>query len=463
MFIDAAVINVKAGDGGAGSVAWRRQKYEPKGGPAGGDGGRGGDVVFVADEGLNTLIDFMGRPVWEAADGGPGEKKQKHGADGTHLFIRVPVGTLIYDDATGELLADIGRVKAPAGLAAGVGVSEGVGEVAAAEAGAGAVAGTVEQFVVARGGYGGFGNEHYKSSVNQAPTYAHPGQKGEVRRVRLELKLLADVGLVGLPNAGKSTLLAALTKARPKIASYPFTTLSPQLGVAELDATRRLVIADIPGLIEGASTGKGLGHDFLKHIERTRVIIHLLDVQPDNASQGGTPARNYRLIRKELRAYSRVLSERAEVIALNKLDLLESDEARAQAVQKLRKELKLPEGVPVVPVSGAAHQGTGALLELVWTLSRSADDRPAGPLAGARAGAKRVVAKKAGARAGAKAKVQANASARAKLEAGRSAKVKSKVSTKTKVRTGAGTKVRRASAAASKARRATAGVRRRGL
>jgi|GEM_PF-18791 len=417
MFIDSAVISIRAGDGGGGTVAWRRQKYEPKGGPAGGDGGRGGDVVFIADEGLNTLIDFMGRPSWEADHGGPGEKKQKHGADGTHLFIRVPVGTLIYDEQTGELLADIAKprhtlsaanasasaatgtkqagenstltaTKPSAGQSAngvmsgeshgvgGEGASDGASDGASegAEEGEGGSSGPVSSdvFVAARGGFGGFGNEHYKSSVNQTPTHAHPGQKGESRRLRLELKLLADVGFVGLPNAGKSTLLAALTKARPKIASYPFTTLSPQLGVAELDATRRLVIADIPGLIEGASAGKGLGHDFLKHIERTRVLVHLLDAEPDNASKGGTPARNYRMIRKELRAYSRVLSERAEVIALNKLDLFEDDAARDLAVQKLRKDLKLPEQVRVLAISGATHKGTAELLEHVWNLARIA-------------------------------------------------------------------------------------------
>jgi len=330
MFVDQAVITVKAGDGGAGHTAFRRQKYEPKGGPSGGDGGRGGDVLLRADTGLNTLLDFQGRPIWEAQAGEPGSKKQQHGSDGQHLVVRVPPGTIVIDHETGTQLADIG----PDG-----------------------------EFVVARGGYGGFGNEHYKSSTNQTPTYAHPGQKGEARVIRLELKLLADVGLLGLPNAGKSTLLAALTKAQPKIGAYPFTTLSPQLGVGELDPSRRLVIADIPGLIEGASQGKGLGHDFLRHIERTKVLVHLLDVSPID---GSDPAKNYRTIRKELRRYSRVLAEREEVICLNKMDLLTSDPERAEAVAKLRKALKLQPRVKVLALSGATHQGTRSLLEELW-------------------------------------------------------------------------------------------------
>ncbi|MFT3686176.1 MAG: GTPase ObgE [Phycisphaerales bacterium] len=307
MFVDSALITVRAGRGGAGAVTFRREKFEPKGGPSGGDGGRGGDVLLHAEPGLNTLLDFRNRPDWEAENGENGRKKQQHGADGRHLVIRVPMGTLVFDGKTGEQLADIGMPPN-------------------------------DEFVAARGGHGGFGNEHYKSPTNQTPTYAHPGQEGEVRDLRLELKLLAHVGLVGLPNAGKSTLLKALTHANPKIGAYPFTTLSPQLGVAELDPTRRLVIADIPGLIEGASEGVGLGMDFLRHIERTKVLVHLLDVMPPD---GSDPADNYRTIRKELEQYSAPLAEREEVICLNKLDLLENDEAREAAVGKLRAKLKL--------------------------------------------------------------------------------------------------------------------------
>lgn len=334
MFVDQAIITLKAGDGGAGHSSFRRQKYEAKGGPDGGDGGRGGDVILVADEGLNTLLDFQGRPEWAASHGDPGSKKQQHGRDGMHLIVRVPAGTLVYNNDTGELLADIGKPGTEAG-----------------------------QYVAVRGGFGGFGNEHYKSSTNQTPTYAHPGQKGEEITVRLELKLLADVGLLGLPNAGKSTLLAALTRATPKIGDYPFTTLTPQLGVAELDPARRLVIADIPGLIEGAADGKGLGIDFLKHIERTKVLVHLLDCAPVD---GADPAVSYRTIRKELRRYSRVLAERREIIVLNKVDLLENDEARQAAVAKLRTKLKLQPHVQVIPISGAINHGTRELLKVIW-------------------------------------------------------------------------------------------------
>lgn len=337
MFVDSAIITVRAGNGGRGAATFRREKFDAKGGPNGGDGGRGGDVILRADEGLNTLLDFRGRPEWEAPLGEDGRKKQQHGSDGQHLYIRVPAGTLVYDQDSGDLLADI----KPG-----------------------------EEVIVARGGFGGFGNEHYKSSTNQAPTYSHPGQSGEVRVLRLELKLLADVGLVGLPNAGKSTLLAALTRANPKIAAYPFTTLSPQLGVAELDPSRRLVIADIPGLIEGASEGAGLGLEFLKHIERTKVLVHLLDVMPPD---GGDPAENYRTIRKELAAYSKVLAERREIIGLNKLDLLPDEAERKLAVdgisKRLQKQITKRTHVPeVLALSGAAKMGTKVLLERLWKI-----------------------------------------------------------------------------------------------
>ncbi|HZW06748.1 MAG TPA: GTPase ObgE, partial [Phycisphaerales bacterium] len=332
MFVDSAIITVRAGNGGPGHVSFRREKFEPKGGPSGGDGGRGGDVVVRTDQGINTLFDFRGRPLWEAEHGEAGRKKQQHGKDGRHLIIRVPAGTLVFDAVSGVQLADLGPG---------------------------------EEYVAARGGHGGFGNEHYKSPTNQTPTYAHPGQEGEVRELRLELKLLADVGLLGLPNAGKSTLLKALTHANPKIAAYPFTTLSPQLGVAELDPTRRLVVADIPGLIEGASQGIGLGIEFLRHIERTKVLVHLLDVMPPD---GSDPADNYRTIRRELEQYSAPLAEREEVICLNKLDLLEDDAARDEAMKSLRARLKLGREVRVLPLSGATHQGTRALLETLWEI-----------------------------------------------------------------------------------------------
>lgn len=349
MFVDRAIITVRAGDGGPGAVSFRRLKYEPKGGPDGGNGGHGGDVVFETDEGRNTLLDFRGNPDWEAQPGEPGGKKQCTGADGRHCVIRVPVGTLVYNDDGGELLVDLNRPG--------------------------------QRHIIAAGGRGGFGNEHYKGPSNQVPTYAHPGFPGERFTLRLELKLLADVGLVGLPNAGKSTLLAALTRATPKIADYPFTTLAPQLGVAELDGPgpstrsrgtsgratgrRRIVVADLPGLIEGASKGAGLGHDFLRHIERTRVIVHVLDAVPPDGSK---PSKNYRLIRKELAGYSSELAERDEVIVLNKMDLIPDEKERTAAVKKLRSELKLGRDTEVLALSGAAHLGTRELLERLWSM-----------------------------------------------------------------------------------------------
>lgn len=320
---------VFAGKGGDGKIAFRRAKGLPKGGPNGGDGGRGGDVILRVDEGLNTLVDFRGIYEWKAADGEGGGKKQCTGADADDKIIRVPAGTVVYDENTEEQLADLGPG---------------------------------EEIVIAKGGKGGFGNEHFKSATNQTPRQATPGEPGQTRALRLELKVIAEVGLLGLPNAGKSTFLKAVTRADPKVADYPFTTLSPQLGIASLDLTRRLVIADIPGLIEGASGGAGLGHDFLRHIERTRVLIHLLDVEPDN---GKRPADNYRAIRKELMGYSSELAEKPELIALNKLDLM-TDEDQAQTIADLRAELQLDAETEIYGVSGATGLGCEKLLEAAY-------------------------------------------------------------------------------------------------
>lgn len=330
MFVDHAVIHVKAGDGGAGCVSFRREKYVPKGGPDGGNGGDGGSVIILADPNVSTLYDFKGQHHWNAQRGEDGMSSQCSGTKGQDCIIRMPAGTQIFDHHSGQLIHD---------LKPG------------------------EHIVIAKGGRGGFGNEHFKRSTNQTPRQAEPGEPGESRHLRLELKLIADVGLIGMPNAGKSTLLAALTRATPKIGDYPFTTLAPQLGIAELDPTRRLVIADIPGLIEGAARGAGLGHDFLRHVERTRVLVHLLDAFPPD---GSDPADNYRTIRAELAAYAPALAEKPEIIALNKLDLVATEKERQDLARDLRKKLKLGARDELLPISGAAKLGTRPLLEKLW-------------------------------------------------------------------------------------------------
>ena len=275
MFVDEAKIYVKAGDGGAGCVSFRREKFTPKGGPDGGDGGSGGSVIFVADENKNTLLDFAGKHHWIAERGQHGMGSKCFGLSGNDLVIQVPVGTMVFDADTDMLIADMDKDE--------------------------------KRVVIAQGGMGGRGNVHYKSSTNQAPRYAQTGTEGVARNLKLELKLIADVGLVGMPNAGKSTLLRTISHARPKVADYPFTTLEPQLGIADLVGDRRMVIADIPGLIEGAKDGAGLGHAFLKHIERTKIIVHLLDLYPTDNSN---PAENYKKIRSEIEAFSEVLANK---------------------------------------------------------------------------------------------------------------------------------------------------------
>ena len=287
MFIDEAEIYVKAGDGGSGCVSFRREAGIPRGGPNGGTGGDGGSVVLHAREGLDTLLDFRGRHDWRAPNGEAGRGKDQTGATGEDLIIPVPPGTLIYDQRRGILIKDLARP--------GMTVT------------------------IARGGRGGRGNTSFASPTNQTPREFEPGEPGEERDLRLELKLIADVGLVGLPNAGKSTLLSRLSAARPKIAAYPFTTLHPHLGIVEAGLERRFVMADLPGLIEGAHKGVGLGDEFLRHIERTRVLVHLVEVEP-HADQA--PAEAYRAIRRELEAYSRTLAEKPELLVLTKADLL---------------------------------------------------------------------------------------------------------------------------------------------
>lgn len=335
MFIDEAVIEVRAGKGGDGCVSFRRAKYVPKGGPDGGDGGDGGSVILEVDEGLNTLLDFRGTHHWAAEDGEPGHGSQMFGKGGEDRVIRMPPGTMVFDADTGELLCD---------LRPG------------------------DRVVIARGGRGGYGNEHFKGPTNQTPRNADPGEPGEQRTLRLELRLMADAGLVGLPNAGKSTLLAAVTRATPKIADYPFTTLAPHLGIAELDPGRRIVLADVPGLIEGAAEGAGLGHEFLRHLGRTRALVHLVDAQPPD---GSSPVENYRTVRAELLAYSPALAEKPEVIALNKIDLLADGVEREEAVRSFKRALRTETDAPVVPVSGAARLGLRDLLEKVWVVLKA--------------------------------------------------------------------------------------------
>lgn len=326
MFVDEARIHVKAGDGGAGCVSFRREKYIPKGGPDGGDGGRGGSVIFLADPSENTLLDFAGKHHWYAQRGQSGMGKKMAGVGGEDLVIRVPPGTLIYDDTHNILMADMDLPG--------------------------------KRVIVARGGQGGYGNWHFKGPINQTPRFAQPGTEGQERHLRLELKLIADIGLVGMPNAGKSTLLRSVSAARPKVAAYPFTTLEPQLGIVNLLGDRRMVVADIPGLIEGAQQGAGLGHAFLRHIERTKIIVHLLDLYPMDESD---PATNYRIIRRELEAFSPKLGAKREIIAANKLDLATDD----SAIEKLRESLP---GKEIFPISGVSKQGIEKLMEVVWSV-----------------------------------------------------------------------------------------------
>lgn len=325
LFVDEVRIHVRGGHGGKGCVSFRREKYVPKGGPDGGDGGHGGSVYLVARAGVDTLLDLAGRHHYRAENGRPGSGANRTGRSGKDLLVVVPDGTLVYDDLTGRLLKDL--------------VEDG------------------QRICVARGGRGGRGNARFASPTNQAPRVSEPGRKGRERTLRLELKLIADIGLVGLPNAGKSTLLARLTRARPKIAAYPFTTREPQLGIMELSDYRRLVLADLPGLIAGAHEGVGLGDAFLRHIERTRVIAHLVELCPPQGAPA--PPEAYRVIRHELEKYSPALAERAEIVVGTKLDLTEADTAAAALQQAI--------GKPVLRVSGVSGAGLRELAENMWS------------------------------------------------------------------------------------------------
>jgi GTP-binding protein len=323
MFLDQVELTIVAGDGGDGAATFRREAHVPRGGPDGGDGGRGGSVFLVVDIGETTLIDYRSRHHFRASHGGRGEGSRRHGKAGDDLDLAVPPGTVVFDTATGDLMADLVH---PA-----------------------------QRVIVARGGRGGLGNTHFATATHQAPRHAQKGEPGESRRLRLELRLIADVGLVGLPNAGKSTLLAALTAARPKVADYPFTTLEPNLGVLDLSERdpadeRRPTVADLPGLIEGASSGAGLGHAFLRHVERTRVLVHVVDIA------AAAPERDFGIIREELEARDPRLLEKATLVAANKVDL-DPDPAVLHAFEAARAR----EGLKVVRISAAEGDGLGEL------------------------------------------------------------------------------------------------------
>jgi len=334
-FIDQARISVRGGDGGSGAVAWRREKFVPKGGPAGGDGGDGGSVVLEVDEGLSTLLDFRYRHEHRAPAGERGGSKDKYGRHGDDVVLRVPAGTMVHDDATGELLADL--------------------------------RGHGQRFVVARGGKGGRGNMHFATPTDRAPRRFEPGTPGQERVVRLELKLLADVGLVGFPNVGKSSFIARVSAARPKIADYPFTTLVPNLGVVSLPGDRSFVLADVPGLIEGASEGAGLGHQFLRHLARTRVLVHVLEVSP---APGRTPLRDYLALRHELELHDVALAARTEIVAVNKLDL---PDTRRRLLALIR--LFARRGIKLYPMSAVTGEGVPAVLEAGYRALASARAR----------------------------------------------------------------------------------------
>ncbi len=329
-FVDEVNIRVTAGDGGNGSVSFRREKYIPKGGPDGGDGGDGGDVWLEADEGLNTLSDFRHTRRFAAERGKSGSGRQCTGKSGESITIVVPVGTIVSDAQTGERLGDLTRHG--------------------------------QRLLVAKGGRGGLGNVHFKSSVNRAPQRATPGTPGERRELHLELKVLADVGLLGLPNAGKSTLIRAVSSARPKVADYPFTTLHPNLGVVSVGLHRSFVVADIPGLIEGAAEGAGLGIRFLKHLSRTRLLLHLVDAVP--LSDDEDPVQAVRVIERELEKFSEDLAQRERWLVLNKLDMLPEDE-REDKVRELIERLQW-QG-PVFAVSALTGEGTEALSQKIMT------------------------------------------------------------------------------------------------
>ena len=324
MFVDKAKIYVKGGDGGDGLVAFRREKYVPDGGPAGGDGGRGGDVIFRVDEGLRTLLDFRYQRHFKANKGVKGRNKSQHGANAEHMVVRIPPGTVLIDDDTGEVIADMTRHG--------------------------------QQVVVARGGRGGRGNTRFATAANTAPELAENGEEGQERYIVMELKVMADVGLVGFPSVGKSTLLSVVSAAQPKIGAYHFTTITPNLGVVDVGDGRSFVMADLPGLIEGASEGVGLGHEFLRHVERTRIIIHVVDM---SGSEGRDPFEDWVMINDELKQYNANLIDRPQIVAANKMDM---PEAEANLISFRERVAEVRPNLEIMPISSLTRQGVQELL-----------------------------------------------------------------------------------------------------
>lgn len=339
MFADRAKIYIRSGKGGDGHVSFRREKYVPNGGPDGGDGGNGGSVIFEVDEGLNTLTDFRHIRKYCAQDGEQGGKRNCRGKNGADIIVKVPEGTVIKELESGRIIADM--------------------------------SGENRRQTILSGGKGGNGNQHYATSTMQAPKYAQPGQPSKELNLFLELKVIADVGLVGFPNVGKSTLLSRVTNARPKIANYHFTTLNPNLGVVDLEGGKGFVIADIPGLIEGASEGVGLGHEFLRHIERTKVLIHLVDAA---STEGRDPVADIYAIHKELEAYNAVIAHRPQVIAANKIDAVYSENGE-DPIERIRNEFE-PKGIKVFPISAVSGQGLQELLYHVANMLAEIDEPP---------------------------------------------------------------------------------------
>lgn len=333
MFIDVAKIFVKGGKGGDGVVAWRREKYEPSGGPYGGDGGKGGSIILKADEGIRTLMDFRYKRSYNGENGENGRNKKQFGKDGEDIILKVPVGTLVKDEESNKVIIDLKEND--------------------------------QTFIIAKGGRGGRGNARFATATRQAPGFAEAGTKGEERNIVLELKLLADVGLIGFPNVGKSTILSILSAAKPKIANYHFTTLKPNLGVVFIGEEKSFVIADIPGLIEGASEGAGLGHDFLKHIERTRVLVHVLDA---SGSEGRDPIADFHAINEELFSYNEKLKNKPQIIVANKMDMMESEEG----LEIIKQEFE-SQGIKVYPLSAITNKGIDELKYGIWNLLQNTE------------------------------------------------------------------------------------------